>query len=459
MKSYGNWNVVIAGECMVTRPFSMHNDARFMGVVELLRNSDVTCAHLEMNIAEFDEVEWPSKAEWLGSFMLADPVIAGDLRWAGIDIMSLAHNHSFDFGASGLMATIRHCRRAGLAVAGTGRDLEEAREPTYVEKPQGRVAMVSVSSGNKPFEWAGLPKATMRGRPGVNPQRLSMKYMIDQEAADQLKAIAEKLDVLRTKRSGVAGVGFQEDEFGIIMPGEQSMSGSNAFIAGDRFEILSHCHQRDLEGNMRSIDEARTMADLVIVAHHFNVSEGKRGDHPPKFVRDFAHAAIEAGADIYVGHFFNDTATTEIYKGKPIIYGIGNFFAQSEFIRRVPYDSYEAWGHDVDRLPTLTPAAHPLHPGFDTPSDTWWTSAILGLDIQDQKLVQIELHPVDMGREATKEAELLRTTGRGPHPLTEGRPMLAEADNSARVLERYQRLSAEYGTDVRIEKGVGIVKL
>ena len=33
---------------------------------------------------------------------------------------------------------------------------------------------------------------------------------------------------------------------------------------------------------------------------------------------------------------------------------MGNFFAQSEFIRRVPYDSYEAWGHDVDRLPTLT---------------------------------------------------------------------------------------------------------
>ena len=60
------------------------------------------------------------------------------------------------------------------------------------------------------------------------------------------------------------------------------------------------------------------------------------------------------------------TLGIEIYKGKPIIYGIGNFFAQSEFIRRVPYDSYDAWGHDVDRLPTLTPSAHPLHPGLDS---------------------------------------------------------------------------------------------
>ena len=32
----------------------------------------------------------------------------------------------------------------------------------------------------------------------------------------------------------------------------------------------------------------------------------------------------------------------EIYKGRPIIYGIGNFVAHSEFMSNVPYDSYEA---------------------------------------------------------------------------------------------------------------------
>ena len=37
----------------------------------------------------------------IGSFMMADPEIAKDLRWAGFDIMSTAHNHSFDFGARG----------------------------------------------------------------------------------------------------------------------------------------------------------------------------------------------------------------------------------------------------------------------------------------------------------------------------------------------------------------------
>ena len=39
-------------------------------------------------------------------------------------------------------------------------------------------------------------------------------------------------------------------------------------------------HPRDVAGNLRSVAEARTMADLVLVAHHFSVSEGGRGNKP-----------------------------------------------------------------------------------------------------------------------------------------------------------------------------------
>jgi poly-gamma-glutamate synthesis protein (capsule biosynthesis protein) len=445
---------------MVCRPFSMHDDERFMGVVKLLRDTDCTYGHLEMNLGEFEDIEWPAKGDWLGSYMLADPRIADDLKWAGVNIMSLAQNHSLDFGASGVLSTIRHCKRAGLAVAGTGRDLEEAREPGYLETRKGRVALVSASSGNKSSEWASLPKATMRGRPGVNPLRLQMRYVVDRETAEQVKAIGTKLGVLRTRQLGTAGFGMADNEFSLILPSDQSTSGASAsFVEGETNEIVSTCHQRDLEGNLRSIDEAHAMADLVMVAHHFNVSEGKRGDHPPKFARTFAHAAIDAGADIYIGHGWHRTLGIEIYKGKPIIHGIGNFFAQSEFIRRVPYDSYETWGHDVDRLPTLTPAVHPLHPGLDTPSDTWWSSALITVEIDQGKVRQLKLHPVEMGREVTSKAAVLRSTGRGHHTLTEGRPMLADPENGQRILERIRRLSEFYGTKVDIEGGVGVVRL
>jgi poly-gamma-glutamate capsule biosynthesis protein CapA/YwtB (metallophosphatase superfamily) len=452
-----NCSVALAGECMIARPFGVHDDKASMEVIELMRAADLTYAHLEMNLADYSELEFPSRGDWLGSFMMADPEIAKDLKWAGVDIMSLAHNHSLDFGPPGMAATIRHCKAAGLAVAGTGNDLEQAREPGYLETRHGRVALISATSGNKPNEWASLAKGGVKGRPGINPLRVSFKYVLEREAAEQMKAIARKLDVLRVAGSSTSSVGIKGDEFSFQMPGDQSTRGSNVFVAGDRFEIQSTCHKRDLEGNLRSIDEAKKMADLVLVAHHFNIADGKRGDKVPMFVREFAHAAVDAGADIYVGHGWHSTLGIEIYKGKPIVYGIGNFFAQSEFIRRVPYDSYESWGHDMDRLPTLNPADHPLHPGLDTHTETWWSSALMTLEMRDGAFSQMRLHPVEMGRVA-REGTITRRTGQGEHKLTEGRPLIARGETAERALDRIKRLSKNFCTEMTVENGVGLIR-
>lgn len=452
-----NWNVTLVGECMVSRPFGVHDDAESTRVYELMRNADLTYGHLEMNMAEEDEVTYPNRGDWLGSFMLSEPVIAKDLKWAGIDMMSLAHNHSLDFGPEGLLATVKHCRAAGLTVAGTGVDLEAARAPAYLETKHGRVALISLSSGNKPNEWASLAKGGFAGRPGINPLRASFKYTLTAEAAEQMKAIARELDVLRESDGSTMGTGLQPGQFSFQMPGDQSTRAANAFVVGDRFEIQSSCHRRDLEGNVRSIDEAHKMADFVIVAHHFNIADGKRREKVPMFVREFAHAAIDAGADVYVAHGWHWCLGIEIYKGKPIIYGTGNFFAQSEFIRRVPYDSYETWGHDMDRLPQLNPADHPLHPGMDKHVEGWWNSALMSLEMKDGKFVQMKLHPVEMGRVA-KDGSITRGTGQGEHALTDGRPLIAKGESAQRTLARIQRLSSNFGTQVAIEGEVGIIR-
>lgn len=453
MAKKGSWRVSLAGECMVSRPFSMHDEPEFLEVWDLLKDSDVAYGHLEMNFAEPEELKWPARGQGIGSFMMSEPEIASDLKWAGFDIMSTAHNHSFDFGAEGLVATRKHMKKAGIVTAGTGTDLERASEPGYVEKQRGRVALVATSSGNQHFMWANHAKGSFMARPGVNPQRLKFEFMVDQETADHLKAFARKLDIARKPKHG------REGSFGFLIPAGQQWGDPESFFVGDRCEIISKCDERDLARNMRSIEEARCMADMVIVAHHFSVSDGPRGDTPPRFVREFAHAAIDGGADIYVGHGWHRTLGIEIYKGKPILYGIGNFFAHSEFIQRVPYDSYDAWGHDVDRLPTLHPALHPLHPGLDTPSDTWWSSCIVKTEMTDGKLSALHLHPVEMGRESNKEATLHRQTGNGDHPLTEGRPMLAKGEDAVRILERYRRLSEPFGTKIEIRDGVGVVRL
>ena len=77
---------------------AMHDDEDSMAVIDLLRSADLTYGHLEMNLADYSELAFPARGDWLGSFMMSDPQVARDLNWAGIDIMSLAHNHSMDFG-------------------------------------------------------------------------------------------------------------------------------------------------------------------------------------------------------------------------------------------------------------------------------------------------------------------------------------------------------------------------
>src|SRR5438477_5453641 len=77
-----SWRVVIAGECMVCRPFSTCSDPAFLKVVDVIRGADLAVGHLEMNIAAADEIDWPARNDWLASFMIAEPKVADDLRWA-----------------------------------------------------------------------------------------------------------------------------------------------------------------------------------------------------------------------------------------------------------------------------------------------------------------------------------------------------------------------------------------
>jgi poly-gamma-glutamate synthesis protein (capsule biosynthesis protein) len=63
-------------------------------------------------------------------------------------------------------------------------------------------------------------------------------------------------------------------------------------------------------------------ADVVIVNMHAGI-EYKRT--PSQSQIDFAHAAIDAGADLVIGHHPHWIQTIEQYKGKYIFYSLGNF--------------------------------------------------------------------------------------------------------------------------------------
>jgi poly-gamma-glutamate capsule biosynthesis protein CapA/YwtB (metallophosphatase superfamily) len=70
------------------------------------------------------------------------------------------------------------------------------------------------------------------------------------------------------------------------------------------------------------IERLRSEVDLVVVSPHW----GKEYVATPEpWQVDFAHAAVDAGADIFVGGHAHWPKGIEVYRGKPIFYGVGNF--------------------------------------------------------------------------------------------------------------------------------------
>jgi poly-gamma-glutamate synthesis protein (capsule biosynthesis protein) len=64
----------------------------------------------------------------------------------------------------------------------------------------------------------------------------------------------------------------------------------------------------------------RERADIVIASCHWGL-----GEEVLDYMSEIAHATIEAGADIVIGHGPHYSLPVEVYRGKPIFYGLGSF--------------------------------------------------------------------------------------------------------------------------------------
>jgi len=107
------------------------------------------------------------------------------LTAAGIQVASLANNHTLDWGRRGLAETLETLQRAGIQPAGAGRDLAEARQPAVlpldpVEGGAGRVLVWAVGSMTSgiPDDWAAAEHAS----------GLDLLPEINAAAADRLAA-------------------------------------------------------------------------------------------------------------------------------------------------------------------------------------------------------------------------------------------------------------------------------
>jgi hypothetical protein len=216
----------------------------FRGVRDLLAGADLTAGNLEGTLSVGGASKCGTDGEACFSFQ-APPENAAALKWAGFDLMNVANNHSFDFGAGGQTQTVTALTEHGLVNTGLPGQI------TVVTRRGVRIATV----GFAPYPWA-------------NDLR-------DLPAAQALVRLAAARAELVLVLAHLGGEGTDQTH----VP------------AGREFELGED-----------------------------------RGE-----TRAFAHAVVEAGADLVLGSGPHVLRGMELYRGKLIAYSLGNFAGWHNF--------------------------------------------------------------------------------------------------------------------------------
>ncbi|MBI4333001.1 MAG: CapA family protein [Chloroflexi bacterium] len=198
-----------------------------------------------------------------------DPENVKSLVFAGFNVASFAGNNCFAWGPDALLDSIDAVRSNGVQVIGAGKDIAEAREPAIVERKGIKLGLLAYNSV-LPVEFEAR-----EGKPGCAPLRVST-YFEPQ--------------------------GYQ--------PGTPP-------------KVITVPREDDLLAMEEAIRKLRNRVDAICVSIHWGqeYAPGVLAMYQPVI----GHRAIDAGADLIVGHHGPTLRGIEIYKGKAILYCLGNF--------------------------------------------------------------------------------------------------------------------------------------
>jgi len=194
----------------------------------------------------------------------ADPKNLEAVSHAGFTAVTLAGNHIADCGEEGIADTIAALDQLGVKHAGAGMDLAEARRPAMLECAGRTIGLLSYNCVGPEGAWASEHKA------------------------------------------GCAYLRIETEDGSSIAPASPL-----ARVSDEATAML-----RD------DISKVRDEAHLVVVALHKGIVHTPAELAP--YERDIAHAAIDAGADVVVGHHAHIIRGVEFYKSCPIFHGLGN---------------------------------------------------------------------------------------------------------------------------------------
>ena len=418
-------SLALTGDVILTRRVSSLTEPGFAGVRALLTGADCTFGNCELVIADRHEGVPSAAGRSLSS--VVRPHIADEIRWLGFDLMATANNHTLDYGTGGVVATLRHLDRVGIVAAGTGPNLQEAAAPRYVDTAGGRVALIGCASTVAPHAPAVLERGDYPGVPGTNTVRIVRRWQLPKAQLEAVKAAADALLPVQ-----FSGANFP------VPPGVTFMG--QAFVEGPSADVLSEPHPQDLARLTRAVAEARPNARVVVVSIHAH--EIYRDlTTPDPFVPVLARACIDAGADVFAVHGSHYMAGLEIYKGRPIFYGLGDFVFQYHTFEALGADSYEAYGMEpLSTPPSAVVDKIPLRGGRQL-----WETIVPTVRWEDGRLTSLTVQPVTLGMD------------RPVHDR--GTPVIASAADGERIVHDLARLSSRYGADVAWNGQQGVVRL
>jgi poly-gamma-glutamate capsule biosynthesis protein CapA/YwtB (metallophosphatase superfamily) len=421
--------LIAAGDCLLSRRVSGLHDPEFLTLVELLRDADCVWGNCEIVLGNAGEL-YPGWKDG-DPHSIGEPWSADEFHWLGFRLMGTANNHTLDFGNEGLMSTLAHLDRVGIAHAGSGVDLERAARPGFVDTDAGRIGLVNCASTFLPYFAAAPAHPYLKGRPGLNPLNVKYTLELDGRSFRRLKSLA----------TAVEQVEGSNDLFAPPPPPPRTFDFLDTTIrAGERIDFLSEADPGDVQRIKQAITIARGTSRIVIASIHAHERQRVR-EASALFVQPFARACIDAGADVYVSAGPHVLRGIEIYRGKPIFYSLGNFFFQIETMGQSAPEILASRGLDPR---SLDPLAYEEKLGF-TKQRRFFESLVPRITFAGGKVAAVELFPLSLGFDQPVDRR--------------GTPRLARGEEGAAILRRVAELSAPYGTAIDVAGDVGRVRL
>jgi poly-gamma-glutamate synthesis protein (capsule biosynthesis protein) len=249
-------------------------ETTFTQSVDLLQSADITFGQLEAAISDR-----PVPQVHAASICCVPSKNAAGMKYAGIDIISFASNHTMDAGVPALLDTIENARKIGVEVVGAGRDIEEARRPVILERKGTKIGFLAFNSVI-PSGYAAGP-----GKAGCNPIRVTTFY--------------EQID----PQPGTPPVIW-------TLPNAQDV--------------------KVMEDDVRNL---KKQVDVVVLSMHWGIHF--QPSVIPQYELQVGHAAIDAGADLIIGTHAHILKGIEVYKGKVIFHSLCNFGMDAFLSRQV----------------------------------------------------------------------------------------------------------------------------